>query len=273
MSPDSISGSHEERLQRFLARAGVASRRKSEELILSGRVKVNGVTATELGINVSPARDIVTVDDVSVKTEKPLYLLFHKPKNCICTSRDERGRRTVLDFLPGIAQRIYTVGRLDYDAEGLLILTNDGEFAQRVIHPRYGIPRRYEVAVRGYFTPDAAESLRKGVTLDGKWIRPRSLRSVSRGNQSSRIAIEISQGINQQIKRMLRQVGYEVTAIRRTRIGAVELGDLRPGKFRRMTLSERQSIDRHQGSRGRACEAARDASVTPRGAHENSVRG
>jgi pseudouridine synthase len=215
----------------------------------------------------------VTVDDVAVKAEKPLYLLFHKPKNCVCTSRDEHGRRTVLDFLSGIAQRIYTVGRLDYDAEGLLILTNDGEFAQQVIHPRSGIARRYEVTVKGYFTPDATQSLRRGVTLDGKRIRPLSLRVLSRGNQSSRLAIEICQGINQQVKRMLRQVGYEVATIRRTRIGTVELGDLSPGKFRRMTLSERQSLEGRRSIRGRVPkDADSEPSSKAPGSRENAMR-
>ena len=258
MSSDSTAEAHGERLQKFLARAGVASRRKCEELIVTGRVKVNGKTVTELGAKVVPEKDLVTVDDVAVRTGKPLYLIFHKPKNCVCTSRDEHGRRTVLDFLSGIAQRIYTVGRLDYDAEGLLILTNDGDFAERVIHPRYGMARRYQVTVKGYLSPEAAETLRKGVTLDGKRIRPLSLRVVSRGNRSSRLEMELCQGINQQIKRMLWRVGYEVTAIRRTRIGGVELGNLGPGKFRRMTLSEKQSLEQHEGSRRRATENADD---------------
>ena len=273
MSPDITSEGRGERLQRFLARAGVASRRKSEELVVAGRVKVNGKTTTELGMKIFPERDVVTVDDVTIKPEKALYLLFHKPKNCVCTSRDEHGRRTVLDFLSGIAQRIYTVGRLDYDAEGLLVLTNDGEFAQRVIHPRYGIARKYEVTVKGYFTPEAAESLRKGVTLDGKRIRPVSLCVVSRGKQSSRLAIEICQGINQQIKRMLQQVGYHVTAIRRTRIGTVELGGLQPGKFRRMTLSEKQSIERPQRRQVRDAKGVRTAlSSAGRRSRKNGMR-
>ena len=243
MNLANATASRGERLQKFLARGGLGSRRKCEELIVQGRVKINGETVWQVGVRVSPKTDTVTVDGAVVKPERPLYLLFHKPKNCLCTSSDRKGRETVLDFLPGIAQRVYTVGRLDYDAEGLLILTNDGEFAQRVIHPRFGVPRRYRVAVRGQFTPQAGGLLRRGVSLDGKRIQPRSLRVISRGIRTSRLEIEIFQGINQQIKRMFRQVGYEVTGIKRTRIGNVRLESLPPGKFRRMTEREIRSLD------------------------------
>jgi 23S rRNA pseudouridine2605 synthase len=232
-----------ERLQKFLGRAGVGSRRKCEQLIAEGRVGINGESATQLGVKVVPNRDIVTVDGVPVRPQKPLYLVLHKPKNCLCTSDDDYGRKTVLDFLPGIAQRIYTVGRLDYDAEGLLILTNDGDFAQRVVHPRWGIAKRYRVTVNGFFTREAAKALRDGVHLEGKVIQPLSLRVVSRGSRVSGLEIVISQGINRQIKRMLEQVGYKVVSIKRTRIGGVRLGPLKPGKFRRMTPSEIASFD------------------------------
>jgi len=188
----------------------------------------------------------VSLDGTVVKTEKPLYLVFNKPKNCLCTSRDDRGRKTVLDFLPGISQRIYSVGRLDYDAEGLLILTNDGDFAHRVIHPRFRIPRTYRVAVKGFFTPEAADSLRSGVRLDGKLVRPVSVGIIHRGRRTSRIQLEIAQGINQQVKRMLKRVGYEVTAIKRIRMGNLELSTLPVGKFRRMTPAELTSFDRAQ---------------------------
>lgn len=236
-----------ERLQKFLARAGVGSRRECEQVIAGGRVNVNGEAVTRLGVTVSPERDVITVDGVVVKPQKPLYIVFNKPRKCLCTGRDDRGRKTVLDYLPGVSQRIYTVGRLDYDAEGLLILTNDGDFAQRVIHPRFRVPRTYRVAVKGLFTPEAANSLRRGVRLDGQVIRAYSVRIVSRGKRTSLLEIEIAQGINQQIKRMLAAVGYEVTAIKRIRIGEVQLASLPPGKFRRMTASERRSFERTQG--------------------------
>ncbi len=249
MASQSATAAKSERLQKFLARAGVGSRRECEKLIAEGRVKVNGETVTEVGVKISPERDTVVVDGDAVKPQRPLYLVFNKPKNCVCTSQDERGRTTVLDFLPGVAQRIYTVGRLDYDAEGLLILTNDGEFAERVIHPRYGVPRSYEVAVKGFFSPEAATSLRQGVTLDGRLIEPLSLRVLSRGARESRLEVQICQGINQQIRRMLARVGYEVTAIKRTRIGNLELGSLPPGKFRKMTAQEISSLEQTRDDR------------------------
>jgi len=238
MSPGGETGTAGERLQKFLARAGVGSRRQCEQLIVQGRVNVNGEAVRDLGVRVLAERDSVNVDGVPVKPQKLLYLVINKPKNCMCTSRDDLGRRTVLDFLPGISQRVYTVGRLDYDAEGLLILTNDGDFAQRVIHPRFRIPRTYRVAVKGFFTPEAANSLRRGVKLDGRLIRALRLRVISRSKRTSRLELEVSQGINQQVKRMLRRVGYEVTVIKRTRIGKVELASLPPGKFRRMSPTE-----------------------------------
>jgi 23S rRNA pseudouridine2605 synthase len=243
MASEAATDAKGERLQKFLARAGVLSRRKCEELIAAGRVKVNEKTITQLGVRVFAEKDSVAVDGVPIKTEKPLYLVFHKPKNCLCTNAGDTARKTVFDFLTGIAQRIFTVGRLDYDAEGLLILTNDGEFAQRVIHPRQGIPKTYQVEVKGSFNQDAARALREGVKLDGKLIRPLSLRVGSHGRRVSRLEIVISQGINRQIKRMLEQVGYKVVSIKRTTIGSVELASLKPGKFRRMTPSEISSFD------------------------------
>ncbi len=243
MPSDAAAEAKGERLHKFLARAGLGSRRKCEELIAEGRVKVNGKRVTQLGASIVPGKDLVTVDGAGVKPQKPLYLVVHKPKNCLCASRDDRGRQTVIDLLPGIAQRIYTVGRLDYDAEGLLIVTNDGDFAQRVIHPRQGIPKVYQVTVHGFFRNHAAAALREGVKLDGRLIRPLSLRIRSRDSRMSQLEIVISQGINRQIKRMLEQVGYRVISIRRTRIGSVRLGSLKPGRFRRMSPSEVRSFD------------------------------
>jgi pseudouridine synthase len=272
MNSERTTADHGERLQKFLARAGLGARRKCEELIAEGRVRVNGRVVTEPGVRVVPGRDAVLVDGVAVKPEKALYLVFNKPKNCLCT-REQQGTRgsagatertghdnvpregpsrrgkakTVFDFLPGIAQKIYTVGRLDYDAEGLLLLTNDGDFAQRVIHPRHGMAKTYVVEVRGRFTEKAAEALRRGVRLDGKLIEALKVKLLSSGEQSSRLEIEVSQGINRQVKRMLGRVGYEVTAIRRTRIGEVVLGSLPTGKFRRMTEAEIRSFDTDKG--------------------------
>jgi 23S rRNA pseudouridine2605 synthase len=232
-----------ERVQKFLARAGVGSRRACEQLVVQGRVRVNGDTVTELGARVFPGSDTVTVDGAPVRPQKFLHLVFHKPKNCLCTSRDDRGRKTVLDLLPGISQRIYTVGRLDYDAEGVLILTNDGDFAHRVIHPSFRIPRTYRVTVKGLFTHAAEEELRRGVKLEGRLVRPLDFRVISRLKRGSRLEIEIAEGINRQVKRMLACVGYEVTAIQRIRIGGVRLGALAPGKFRRMTQRELRSFE------------------------------
>ena len=246
MLSQAASGGVGERLQKFLARAGVASRRECEDLIAQGRVEVNGEKVRQFGVRVVPEKDTVAVDGVPVRPQKRLYLVLNKPKNCLCTSRDDLGRQTVHDLLPGISQRLYTVGRLDYDAEGLLILTNDGDFAQRVIHPRFQVPRLYRVAVEGFFSPEDADSLRGGVRLDGKRIRPLSLRILSRSRRRSRIQVEVAQGINQQVKRMFKAVGHEVTAIKRIRIGQIELGSLPPGRFRRLTRSELDSFGHPQ---------------------------
>lgn len=220
------------RLQRFLARAGIASRRAAEELIRQGRVKVNGLKA-EIGSRVDPARDEVRLDGRLISLETQLiYLALHKPRNCVTTARDPQGRSTVFDFLPDLGVRIFPVGRLDYDADGLLLLTNDGELANRLLHPRYGISKVYEVKVKGHPDGMALQRLRLGVELDEGTTAPAGVELIRELPTAAWIKIRLHQGWNRQIKRMGEAVGHPVLRIRRIAYGPVRLGKMRPGEFR-----------------------------------------
>lgn len=229
----------EMRLQKALAQAGVSSRRAAEEIILKGRVAVNGEVVTELGYKVRAGRDRITVDGrVVAPEEKRVYLLFYKPGQCVTTARDPQGRRTVLDFIPDLGLRIFPVGRLDYDAEGLLLLTNDGELANRLQHPRYGVAKTYEVKVAGHPDEKALNLLRTGVVLEEGTTGPADVTLLRRLPRASWIRIVLHQGWNRQIKRMGEAVGHPVQKIKRVAYGPLELGRLEPGKFRHVTREE-----------------------------------
>jgi len=237
-----------ERLQKFLARAGVASRRHAEELILAGRVRVNGQPVTQLGTKITPELDKVLVDNrpVSVPAAR-VYLLLHKPAGVVTTASDPQGRQTVLDLLPPRlrVQRPVPVGRLDFESEGLLLLTNDGDFALRLTHPRYEQEKEYHALVEG--KPDAAalETLRQGLLLPGE-SRPtapaevRLLRAAE--NTTSWLSITLHEGRKRQVRRMLAAVGYPVLRLIRVRIGSLHLGNLPPGHWRMLTEEERASL-------------------------------
>jgi len=232
-----------ERLQKFLAHAGVDSRRKCEELIVAGRVKVNGEVVARLGARVNPATDIVSIDGTRIKPEKKIYLLINKPRGYICSSTDFRGRPRVLDLVGHISQRIYSAGRLDYDSEGLLILTNDGDFAERVIHPRQKIPKKYEVVVKGKIDSYALKKLRSGMIIEGRKTQPAQIKMISQHGKGTELEIIIFEGRNRQIKRMLEQVGCRVRELKRVSIGPIELGTLRTGRYRKMRPDEIRYFD------------------------------
>lgn len=228
------------RLQKFLARAGVASRRAAEEMIRQGRVAVNGERA-EIGRRVDPSGDDIRLDGkpVFLQTET-MYIAFHKPRGCICSARDPQGRKTVFDFLPRFPVRLFPVGRLDYDAEGLLLLTNDGSFANRLLHPRYGISKVYEVKVKGRPDSKALERLRSGVELDEGRTAPAEVEIIGELPNASWLRIVLHQGWNRQIKRMGEAVGHPVAKIKRIAYGPVRLGDLKPGGYRFVRSGEIQ---------------------------------
>ena len=227
----------EQRLQKVLAAAGVDSRRKCEELILSGLVRVNRKVVDKLPTFVDPEKDSITVDGKKIQAAQKVYYLLNKPKGVICTNRDPQGRKKAIDIIP-FAQRIFCVGRLDIDTSGVIILTNDSELANRLTHPRYGLAKTYVIRVKGQIVGEAAEKLKKGIWLaEGKTGRA-SVKILKRSYKESLIEITIRQGLNRQIRRMLARVGLPVKSLKRTRIGKLNTRGLGVGRFRTLSKAE-----------------------------------
>ncbi|NLI83465.1 MAG: rRNA pseudouridine synthase [Deltaproteobacteria bacterium] len=227
------------RLQVVLARAGLASRRAAEKMMEAGRVSVNGRVVTEPGVCVDPEADEIRVDGRLVgKPESKVYLLFHKPGRCVTSLRDPQGRKTVLDFVRERSVRIFPVGRLDYDAEGLLLLTNDGTLAHRLQHPRYGVPKTYQVKVKGHPGETALGTLRNGVRLEEGITAAAEVSVIRRLPGASWLKIVLHQGWYRQIKRMCDAVGHPVLKIRRTDYGPLSLAGLPPGRYRPLRRDE-----------------------------------
>jgi len=231
-----------ERLQKILAAAGVASRRKAEELISAGRVTVNGKTVTELGTKADPAHDRICVDGTPVQaTEKRVYLLLHKPKGYVTTTSDPQGRPTVMELLGEQAERLYPVGRLDYASEGLLLLTNDGELAQRLTRAASHIPKTYHVKISGRPSGQSLERLRNGVTIaleDGRRVKTAAAKvRLLADAPNPWYEMVLIEGRNRQIRRMFHHVGHHVEKIKRVAMGPLRL-DVAPGKFRELTEQE-----------------------------------
>ena len=224
------------RLQKALADRGVASRRRAEELITEGRVRVNGEAIMTLGTKVDPDARI-DVDGVLTHKGVPRYVLLNKPKGIVSTANDERGRKTVVQLV-GARERLYPVGRLDTDSEGMLLLTNDGDWAERVLHPRFGHEREYDVSVSGELTPEATAELRNGIRLEEGLAIASHIAVRSRSRGASRLTIVLHTGWRRQIRRMLSAVGLKTVRLVRVRIGNVTLGKLREGEWRELTLAE-----------------------------------
>jgi 23S rRNA pseudouridine2605 synthase len=233
-----------ERLQKILANAGVASRRKCEELIREGKVAVNDVIVRELGAKADPERDVITVNGKPVKLEQKLYLLFHKPKGVITTLSDPKGRTTVRDYLKGIKERVYPVGRLDYDTEGLLLLTNDGELANKLTHPRHHVPKTYLATVERVPHGDDLDKLKKGIRLEDGLTAPAEAEyhDVDPDGKFATISITIYEGRNRQVRRMFEAIGHPVIRLKRVSFGGIHLGGLQRGKYRKLTPDEVQQL-------------------------------
>ena len=228
----------EERLQKILARAGVTSRRKAETLMLEGRVTVNGQTIVELGSKADLDRDHIKVDGKLLRPPRCLvYIAFHKPKGVVTTAFDPEGRPTVLEFLHGVKERVFPVGRLDYAAEGLLLLTNDGDFSNRITAASSHVPKTYLVKVNGPLTPVQEEQFRAGIHLHGKRTAPAGLRLVRRADNPW-YEVRLTQGLHHQIREMFKHFGRLVEKIKRVKIGFLELGSLAVGRHRSLTPSE-----------------------------------
>ncbi len=235
-----------ERLQKFLARAGLGSRRGCEALITAGRVRINASSVRTLGVCVDPERDVVAVDGERIRPpRRTLSLVVHKPARCVTTLRDPQGRPVVTTLLPerGLP-RLFPVGRLDFDAEGLLLLTNDGELAERLTHPRYGVARTYHVKVKGQ--PDAAalERLVHGVSHDGERLHAERATLLRRAPANAWVAIVVTEGRHHQVKRLCEAIGHPVLRLQRVRFGPLVLGDLAPGQWRTLTPAEAAGLAR-----------------------------
>lgn len=230
------------RLQKFLADAGVASRRAGEKLILEGRISVNGTTVSQLGSKVDPDHDEVSVDGKPVQVRRKVYVALNKPRGCVCSRKDEHGRPTVYELLPREWETVQSVGRLDFASEGLLFLTNDGEFALRLTHPRYGVRKKYRVTVEGRATDEALRQFERGVWQDGEKLKAERAWKISEGKSESVVELELAEGKNREVRRMCESQGLTVKRLLRTQIGKIKLGELKTGRWRALTPAEIKTL-------------------------------
>jgi 23S rRNA pseudouridine2605 synthase len=258
----------EERLQKILSRAGIASRRHAEELILAGAVTVNGAVVTELGSKADLDRDHIKVNGKLLhRPKRLLYLMMNKPKGCLTTTEDPQGRKTVMDLLKGVKGRVYPVGRLDYDSEGLLLLTNDGEFANAITRAATKVSKFYVVKVTGHLKPEQEEAFRAGIPLYGKKTAPAGLKKIHRA-ENPWYEVKLIEGRQNQIKLMFRHFGLHVEKLKRVKVGFLELGNLKPGEIRELTPLEVQRFQRHferaaKSKKSRGQKSAHDHPRTP----------
>ena len=234
-----MGGKMEERLQKVMAELGVASRRKCEELILQGKVSVNNQLVTELGTKVDKQSAIILVDGVKVTNEiKKVYLLLNKPIGYITSAKDQFDRPTVIDLISGINVRLYPVGRLDYDTEGLLILTNDGDLTFKITHPSHNVTKTYTALVDGRVQEEAVEIFKQGIVIDDYKTAPANLEIIKYINKDTLVNITIHEGKNRQVRKMCDAIGHSVLRLKRTSIGALKLGDLSTGHYRHLSKEE-----------------------------------
>ncbi|TKB62683.1 MAG: rRNA pseudouridine synthase [Nitrospira sp.] len=253
------------RLQKLIASTGLSSRRKAEMLIASGRVSVNGKVVTELGTKVNPALDHVKVDGKHLTSAQPfVYLMLHKPKNVMSTLDDPGGRDTVKHFLHGVSVRVFPVGRLDFDSEGLMLLTNNGELAQALLHPRYHVPKTYLIKVKGVLTDAEISQLQHGVKLEDGMTSPAVVKKIKRAEANSWLEITIREGRKHQVKRMLESVGHLVIKLMRVRMGPLALGHLEPGEFRFLTDREANALRELVEERVTSVENGEEPKVGPK---------
>ncbi len=234
----------QERIQKVMAQCGYCSRRKAEELIAAHKVKVNGHPAL-IGQKVDPNRDIITVGEERIyydRKKEQLYLMMYKPRGYITTTSDEKGRRCVMDLLPELSTRVYPIGRLDVNSEGLLLFTSDGTFANDMMHPSRHVSKTYRVTVRQDVTDEIAAQLAAGVYIDGRKTAPAEVRVLSKAEGRVVMEVVIREGRNRQVRKMCESVGLEVARLKRTAIGPLRLGMLKPGEVRQLSKEELRAI-------------------------------
>ncbi|MDA8163758.1 MAG: pseudouridine synthase [Desulfobacteraceae bacterium] len=240
-----------ERLQKILARAGIASRRRAEDLIRQGRVKVDGRVVTEMGVQVDPGRQMVELDGKPVTArERPVYILLHKPRGYVSTVHDPQGRPVVTSLLKGVRERVFPVGRLDLDSEGALLLTNDGELANRVLHPRFEIKKTYLARVTGQPDSEQLRRLAAGIVIEGRRTWPASVRLLEGDQESSLIEVIIHEGRKRQVRKMFAAIGHPVLQLKRIAYGGLGLGSLPPGRYRFLQRGELALIWTQPGRKG-----------------------
>jgi len=230
------------RLQKFLADAGIASRRASEEIICAGRVAVNGTIVSKLGTRIDGDHDKVELDGKLVRVRRKMYAALHKPKGVVCSRQDERGRPTIYDLLPREWSHLHSVGRLDYATEGLIFLTNDGDFSLHLTHPRYGIRKKYVATVEGRVAPATLAMFTLGLWHQGEKLKAEKVRLISVSKVQSIAELELAEGKNREVRRLFESQGLTVKRLQRIQIGKIKLGELRPGKWRTLTETEIKSL-------------------------------
>ncbi len=257
-----------ERLQKVIAKAGIASRRHAEELILEGRVQVNGAVVTQLGTKVDSDKDFIKVNGKRIQVEPhKIYLLLNKPRGYITSVHDPEGRPTVMDLISDVRERVYPIGRLDYDSEGLLLLTNDGDLAEGLMHPRSGINKTYWVKVKGHLTEEKIMKLAKGgISLPGGKSAPGRVRPLRKTTEHDWVEMVLHEGKRRQIRLMIEKIGHDVLKLKRVGYAFLELGDLAPGDYRRLTPAEVKGLKALLNKR----EGIKKEPVKPKGA---AVRG
>ncbi|MBI3795177.1 MAG: rRNA pseudouridine synthase [Nitrospinae bacterium] len=226
------------RLQKILAEAGIFSRRKGEDAIAQGRIKVNGETITEQGFKANPYEDSITCDGKLVKIQPKTYILMNKPAGIICTCKDDEGRTTVLDIIKHVDERLFPVGRLDYNTTGLLLLTNDGEFAQKMMHPSGGILKTYSARVRGVVTKRTIDKMLAGITVEGIKYRFQHVRVEKASENNSSLVIGLTEGKNRHIKILCQALGHPVSKLSRITYGPLKISNLQPGDYRHLSPKE-----------------------------------
>jgi len=230
------------RLQKYLAEAGVASRRAGEALITAGRVAVNGEVRTELGTKVDPAHDRVMVDGQPIRARRKLYVVLNKPRGLVCSRNDELGRPTIYELLPREWGHLHSVGRLDFNSEGLLFLTNDGEFSLRLTHPRFGVRKKYLATVEGRIEVEMLRRFTAGIWYESEMFKAEKARLLSASTAQSVVELELAEGKYREVRRLFESQGRTVKRLQRIQIGKIKLGELRPGKWRALTDAERKSL-------------------------------
>ncbi len=273
-----------ERLQKVLATAGLGSRRACEEIILDGRVRLNGRRVTDLPVLVDPKTDKITVDGQRIAAEPKVTYLLNKPKGVLATQKDPRGRKRAVDLMQGVDERVYPVGRLDADSQGLLLMTNDGDLAAKLTHPRYGVPKTYRARVRGRVGDGVLAKLRQGIWLSEGRTQPARVTLIYKGKEYSILEITLREGRNRQVRRMLAQLGHPVRELTRIRIGKLSVRGLGVGKHRKLTKQQinelyklieqsRELAAKKRPARGRKKTKTDDASAATDGASKKTDAG